>query len=141
MRNNARSMLFVLGLGLVFFALPAQAVETRFKSFQVLCDGTARTTLFVAGSLGASVSRFVQGISVVITDPRGGLISLRVQGAGDETKMLAAMGFHEVSTHRDFTASVFQFSTDASGNVPFQIVTACAGSGHLKGQLILMFFS
>ena len=120
--------------------LPAQASETRSDNFSVVCDGTTRNVVFNATGLGTSVNRFIQGGSVVVSDPRGGLKFLRFQVAGDATKTILGMGFQEVSARTDLTGFI-KVATDASGVVPFQLTAACTGGGALKGTATVQFFS
>jgi hypothetical protein len=39
------------------------------------------------------------------------------------------------------TSSLIKVTTDAAGNVPFQINGACKGGGSLRGLALIYFFS
>jgi len=138
-----RRQLMVLFAALIFgtAAQPAGAAEARISSFSLLCDGTTRNFVFNATQLGNSVSRFVQGSSIQIVSPRGGLNSLRFQLAGEPKKTFLVLGFNETSARAEYTGSLFQVATNSSGNVAFQLIGACKGGGALSGYATLFFFS
>jgi hypothetical protein len=122
-------------------SLPVKAAESRVKPFSLTCDGTTRTVIFNAPDLGASVARFIQATSIVVSNPRGGVNFLRLQAAGDSKKILLISGFNETTTRADYTASLFQTNTDAAGKVVFQLSGACRGGGTMTGFASITFFS
>lgn len=120
---------------------PAQAAETRIHAFNLLCDGTTRNVVYNVTGLGTSVNRFIQGASFAVSDPRGGVKFLRLQRAGDPTKMVIDMGSGQTGARVDMTGSLIQMTTDASGAVPMNIIGACEGGGILRGFATIVFFS
>lgn len=138
MGNRTWTLLCLSALGLGFAALPANASESRVQNFSIQCDGTQRTVVFTATGLGTSVTRFIQGTEVSVSD--FSLQNLQVQVAGNPNKTLLTMGAGDVSARNQFTG-FFQVVTDASGNVAFEVTAACKSKTTLNGIVVISFFS
>lgn len=141
MRNRLWIILCACALGLGFTLTPAQALETRFQSFTLLCDATGRTVIFNATNMGTSVNRFIVGAGISIVEPRSGINFFRLLAVpGDPTKIVLVMGRNEISKDLIFT-SFMQVTSNTAGNIPMQLVGNCRGGGTLRGFVTVYFFS
>src|SRR5689334_23041804 len=102
MCNYLCRSIFALAVATALGTFSASAAESRINPFNMLCDGTVKTTVYVVSGLNASVTRLIQGGSIAISDPRGGLKFLRFQVAGHTDKTINVMGKDEISNRGDF---------------------------------------
>jgi hypothetical protein len=129
-------------LGSTLGATVGQGAETRVQAFTLLCDGTARTTSFNLTGLGASVNRFIQASSFAVTEPRGGIKLLRLVAQGDATKVVLELGAGQTGKHADVRNNSFiQTSTNASGQVPMQVIGICVGGGSMQAFATVWFLT
>ena len=129
---------FLLGLA----AAPIQAAEARTDFFSMQCDETIRNVVITHTGLGASTTRFIQSAGIAIIQPRDGIKFMRLQAAaGDPTKTLVVMGFHEISKEMTFTSSMVPVSTKAAGTVSVQLQGSCSGGGTTQGFVTVHYFS
>jgi hypothetical protein len=139
MWNRLRTILGMFCFG--FAVTSAQALESRNSNFLFPCDGTNKTVNFNAGTLGATVNRFVVGVEISLFENRGGLQYVILRAQGDPTKQLATLGFVDNRASNIFT-SFMALATNAAGNIPFTIDGACNGGfGQVQGNVTIWFFS
>jgi len=122
------------GLGV----MPADAGSSRVNSFALQCDGSSRTVIYNASGFPVSTSQFILGGAIALTDPRGGIVVLRLSAPGDPGKTVIVMGAGETSA-RFALPTFFQVAANASGNVAIQVAGVCRGGGTLRGIATLFF--
>jgi hypothetical protein len=141
MGNRRSTMLLGLALGSLVTTFPAQAAETRAQAFTMACDGATKNIVFNMANLGASTNRFIQGGSLIVSEPRGGAKFLRLQAAGAITNVVADLGARQTGSRTDLSGNVLTVATNAAGTVAMQVTGACLGGGLLHGFATVVFFS
>jgi hypothetical protein len=130
-----------IALAFALSVAPADAATGRVGTLTLTCDGTVRHESFQATGLGASVNRFIQGAEVTVVDRKGKLEYLLVRAEGDENSQLLSIGPKVTHESVAFTASLFQVTTDATGNVLITVDALCRKGPDLTAFVNVTFFS